>query len=111
MRRRRAGNRPLQEFKKISILEAKGYGYGWHFYKAGDADLVVASEDTLFGHPSFRYAGWGPRLWSGGDHGPAQVPGDAVYRPCTGCHVEDILVRREAFAEATRAFRGRGKWS
>jgi enoyl-CoA hydratase/carnithine racemase len=59
-----AGNRPLQEFKKISILEAKGYCYGWHFYQAADADLVVASEDTLFGHPSFRYAGWGPRLWS-----------------------------------------------
>lgn len=59
-----AGNRPLQEFKKISILEAKGYCYGWHFYQAADADLVVASEDTLFGHPAFRYAGWGPRLWS-----------------------------------------------
>jgi enoyl-CoA hydratase len=59
-----AGNRPLQEFKKISILETKGYCYGWHFYQAADADLVVASDDTLFGHPSFRYAGWGPRLWS-----------------------------------------------
>jgi enoyl-CoA hydratase/carnithine racemase len=59
-----AGNRPLQEFKKISILEAKGYCYGWHFYQAADADLVVASEDTLFGHPSFRYAGWGPRMWT-----------------------------------------------
>lgn len=59
-----AGNRPLQEFKKISILEAKGYCYGWHFYQAADADLVVASEDALFGHPAFRYAGWGPRLWS-----------------------------------------------
>jgi enoyl-CoA hydratase/carnithine racemase len=58
-----AGNRPLQEFKKISILEAKGYCYGWHFYQAADADLVVASDDTLFGHPAFRYAGWGPRLW------------------------------------------------
>ena len=60
----RAGNRPLQEFKKISILEAKGYCYGWHFYQAGDADLVIASEDALFGHPSFRYAGWGPRMWT-----------------------------------------------
>lgn len=59
-----AGNRPLQEFKKISILEAKGYCYGWHFYQAADADLVVASEDALFGHPAFRYAGWGPRLWT-----------------------------------------------
>lgn len=59
-----AGNRPLQEFKKISILETKGYCYGWHFYQAADADLVIASDDTLFGHPAFRYAGWGPRLWS-----------------------------------------------
>jgi enoyl-CoA hydratase/carnithine racemase len=60
----RAGNRPLQEFKKISIVEAKGYCYGWHFYQAADADLLISSEDALFGHPSFRYAGWGPRLWT-----------------------------------------------
>src|SRR5690554_6265041 len=59
-----AGNRPLQEFKKISIIEAKGYCYGWHFYQAGDADLVISSDDALFGHPAFRYAGWGPRLWT-----------------------------------------------
>jgi enoyl-CoA hydratase/carnithine racemase len=59
-----AGNRSLQEFKKISIVEAKGYCYGWHFYQAADADLVIASEDTLFGHPSFRYYGWGPRMWT-----------------------------------------------
>ncbi len=59
----RSGNRPLQEFKKISIIEAKGYCYGWHFYQCADADLIVSSDDALFGHPSFRYAGWGPRLW------------------------------------------------
>ena len=59
-----AGNRPLQEFKKISIVEAKGYCYGWHFYQAADADLVVSSDDALFGHPAFRYVGWGPRLWT-----------------------------------------------
>jgi enoyl-CoA hydratase len=59
-----AGNRPLQEFKKISILEVKGYCYGWHFYQAADADLVITSDEALFGHPAFRYAGWGPRLWS-----------------------------------------------
>jgi enoyl-CoA hydratase/carnithine racemase len=58
------GSRPLQEFKKVSILVAQGYCYGWHFYQAGDADLVIASDDALFGHPSFRYAGWGPRLWT-----------------------------------------------
>jgi enoyl-CoA hydratase len=60
----RGGCRSLQEFKKISIVEAKGYCYGWHFYQAGDADLVVSSEDALFGHPAFRYVGWGPRLWT-----------------------------------------------
>jgi enoyl-CoA hydratase len=58
-----AGNRPLQELKKISIVEAKGYCYGWHFYQAADADLVISSDDALFGHPAFRYVGWGPRLW------------------------------------------------
>jgi enoyl-CoA hydratase/carnithine racemase len=59
----KAGNRPLQELRKISIIEAKGYCYGWHFYQAGDADLVISSDDALFGHPAFRYVGWGPRLW------------------------------------------------
>ncbi|MBV8862955.1 MAG: enoyl-CoA hydratase/isomerase family protein [Mycobacterium sp.] len=59
-----AGNRSLQEFKKISIVEAKGYCYGWHFYQTADADLVIASDDALFGHPSFRYYGWGPRMWT-----------------------------------------------
>ena len=57
------GCRSLQDFKKISILEAKGYCYGWHFYQAADADLVISSDDALFGHPSFRYVGWGPRMW------------------------------------------------
>jgi enoyl-CoA hydratase/carnithine racemase len=59
----RGGCRTLQEFKKISIVEAKGYVYGWHFYQAGDADLVIASEDALFGHAAFRYAGAAPRMW------------------------------------------------
>ena len=59
-----AGNRPLQELKKISIVEAKGYCYEWHFYQAADADLVISSDDALFGHPSFRYYGWGPRMWT-----------------------------------------------
>lgn len=59
-----AGCRSLQEFKKISILEVKGYCYGWHFYQAADADLVISADDALFGHPSFRYYGWGPRMWT-----------------------------------------------
>jgi enoyl-CoA hydratase len=60
----RSGCRTLAEFKKISILEVKGYCYGWHFYQAADADLVISSDDALFGHPAFRYVGWGPRMWS-----------------------------------------------
>jgi enoyl-CoA hydratase/carnithine racemase len=58
-----AGMRCLQEFKKISILQVQGYCYGWHFYQAADVDLIVASEDSLFGHASFRYAGWAARQW------------------------------------------------
>jgi enoyl-CoA hydratase len=57
------GCRSLQDFKKISIIEVKGYCYGWHFYQTADADLVISSDDALFGHPSFRYVGWGPRMW------------------------------------------------
>lgn len=57
------GCRSLQDFKKISILEVKGYCYGWHFYQAADADMVISSDDALFGHPAFRYVGWGPRMW------------------------------------------------
>lgn len=59
-----AGCRSLQDFKKISIVETKGYCYGWHFYQAADADLVIAGDDTLFGHPAFRYIGFGPRMWT-----------------------------------------------
>lgn len=57
------GMRDLQDFKKISIVEVKGYCYGWHFYLAGDADLVISSDEALFGHASFRYVGWAARMW------------------------------------------------
>jgi len=57
------GLRSLQDFKKISIIEVKGYCYGWHFYQCADADLVVASDEALFGHSAFRYAGWAARMW------------------------------------------------
>lgn len=60
----RSGCRSLQEFKKISIVEVKGYCYGWHFYQVADADIVISSDDALFGHASFRYMGWGPRMWT-----------------------------------------------
>jgi enoyl-CoA hydratase/carnithine racemase len=59
----RFGLRSLQDFKKISIIEAKGYCYGWHFYQAADADIVIASDDALFGHSAFRYVGWAARMW------------------------------------------------
>jgi enoyl-CoA hydratase len=58
-----AGMRTLQDFKKISILEVRGYCYGWHFYQAADADIVVASEDSLFGHSAWRYSGFAARQW------------------------------------------------
>jgi enoyl-CoA hydratase len=58
-----AGMRSLQDFKKISILEVRGYCYGWHFYQAADADIVLASDDALFGHAAFRYAGYAARQW------------------------------------------------
>ena len=57
------GMRSLQDFKKVSILEVRGYCYGWHFYQAADADLVISSEDALFGHAAFRYAGFAARQW------------------------------------------------
>jgi len=57
------GLRSLQDFKKISIVEVKGYCYGWHFYQAADADLVISSDDALFGHAAWRYAGWAARMW------------------------------------------------
>jgi enoyl-CoA hydratase/carnithine racemase len=57
------GLRSLQDFKKISIVEAKGYCYGWHFYQAADADIVIASDDALFGHAAWRYVGWAARMW------------------------------------------------
>jgi enoyl-CoA hydratase/carnithine racemase len=58
-----AGMRSLQSFKKISILEVRGYCYGWHFYQAADADIVISSDDALFGHAAFRYAGYAARMW------------------------------------------------
>ena len=59
----RFGLRSLQDFKKISIIEAKGYCYGWHFYQAADADIVISSDEALFGHSAFRYVGWAARQW------------------------------------------------
>jgi enoyl-CoA hydratase/carnithine racemase len=57
------GLRSLQDFKKISIVEVKGYCYGWHFYQVADADLVISSDEALFGHSAWRYVGWAARMW------------------------------------------------
>ena len=68
--------------RRSRIVEAKGYCYGWHFYQAGDADLVIASDDALFGHAAFRYAGAAPRMWWWAHvDGDPEVPGDGLHRP------------------------------
>lgn len=53
----------LQVFKKISIIEVKGYCYGWYFYQVVDVDLMVCFDDVLFGYVVFCYVGWGLCLW------------------------------------------------
>jgi enoyl-CoA hydratase len=107
----RAGCRPLQEFKKISIVEAKGYCYGWHFYQAADADLLVCSDDTLFGHPSFRYAGWGPRLWTWIETIGLRKFSEMLFtgRPFTAqemdkCNFVNSLVPRDQLEQETRKY-------
>jgi len=86
------GNRALQEFKKISILECKGYVYGWHFYQAADADLVITSDDALFGHPSFRYVGWAPRMWQWATMMGVRKFMEMVFtgRPFTAAEMKDL---------------------
>jgi enoyl-CoA hydratase len=107
----RAGNRPLQEFKKISIVEAKGYCYGWHFYQAGDADLVISSEDALFGHPAFRYVGWGPRLWTWVEMMGVRKFSEMLFtgRPFTAkemyeCNFVNSVVPREKLEDETKKY-------
>jgi len=106
-----AGNRPLQEFKKISIVEAKGYCYGWHFYQAADADLLVSSDDALFGHPAFRYVGWGPRLWTWIEMMGLRKFQEMLFtgRPFTAKEMQDCnfinsIVPREGLEEETRKY-------
>jgi enoyl-CoA hydratase len=104
----RGGCRSLQEFKKISIVEAKGYCYGWHFYQTGDADLVVSSDEALFGHPAFRYVGWGPRLWTWVETMGLRKFQEMLYtgRPFTAkemseCGFVNSVVPREKLEEET----------
>jgi enoyl-CoA hydratase/carnithine racemase len=106
-----AGNRPLQELAKISIIEAKGYCYGWHFYQAGDADLVISSDDALFGHPAFRYVGLGAAaVVVGRDDGFAQVLRNAFHRKAVqrqemyDCGFINSVVPREALEKETEKY-------
>ena len=76
------GLRSLQDFKKISIVEVKGYCYGWHFYQAADADLVISADDALVRtfRLSLRRLGR-THVAMGADDGSAQVPGNGLHRP------------------------------
>jgi enoyl-CoA hydratase len=107
----RGGCRSLQEFKKISIVEAKGYCYGWHFYQTADADILVSSEDALFGHPAFRYVGWGPRLWTWVETMGLRKFQEMLFtgRPFTAkemqeCGFINSLVPREKLEEETHKY-------
>ena len=103
----RSGCRTLQDFKKISILEVKGYCYGWHFYQAADADLVISSDDALFGHPAFRYVGLrAADVAVGDDDGDAQVPGDGLHRSALHCRA-DVRVQLRQQRRAPGGPRGR----
>ena len=106
----RSGCRTLQDFKKIRILEVKGYVYGWHFYLAGDADMVIASEEALFGHAAFRYVGWGPRMWNWADMMGVRKFMEMVFtgRPFTAqqmyeCNFVNSVVPREDLEAETAA--------
>jgi enoyl-CoA hydratase/carnithine racemase len=105
------GMRDLQDFKKISIIEAKGYCYGWHFYQAADADLVIASDDALFGHSAFRYAGWAARMWQWVLMMGLRKFQEMVFtgRPFTAremyeCHFVNSVVPRECLEDEVRKY-------
>jgi enoyl-CoA hydratase/carnithine racemase len=105
------GCRSLQSFKKISILECKGYVYGWHFYLAADADIVVTSEEALFGHAAFRYVGWGPRLWQWAETMGIRKFAEMLFtgRPFTAkemydCNFVNVVVPREQLEAETAKY-------
>jgi enoyl-CoA hydratase/carnithine racemase len=105
------GLRSLQDFKKISIVETKGYCYGWHFYQAADADLVVSSDDTLFGHSAWRYVGWAARMWQWATMMGLRKFQEMVFtgRPFTAkemydCQFVNSVVPRDKLEEETRKY-------
>ncbi|MBI2868176.1 MAG: enoyl-CoA hydratase/isomerase family protein [Chloroflexi bacterium] len=46
-----------QNCYKITICEAKGYTIGSHMWWALTSDIVIASDDVVFGHPAYRWVG------------------------------------------------------
>ena len=107
----RFGLRSLQDFKKISIVEAKGYCYGWHFYQAADADIVISSDDALFGHSAFRYVGWAARQWQWATMMGIRNFMEMVFtgRPFTAaemkdCHFVNSVVPRERLEAETMKY-------
>ncbi|TGD76135.1 enoyl-CoA hydratase/isomerase family protein [Mangrovimicrobium sediminis] len=103
-----SGMRSLQDFKKISIVEAKGYCYGWHFYQAADADMVISSDEALFGHSAWRYAGWAARMWQWALMMGLRKFQEMVFtgRPFTAqemydCHFVNSVVPREQLEAET----------
>jgi enoyl-CoA hydratase/carnithine racemase len=107
----RSGCRSLQDLKKISILEVKGYCYGWHFYQAADADLIVSSDDALFGHPAFRYVGYAPRMWQWASTMGLRKFQEMVFtgRPFTAaemaaCNVVNSVVPRDQLEAETAKY-------
>ena len=77
----RSGCRTLAEFKKISIVEVKGYCYGWHFYQAADADLVIAVGRCALRPSRVPLCRLGSAdVGVGHDDGHPAVPGDGLHR-------------------------------
>jgi enoyl-CoA hydratase/carnithine racemase len=90
---------------------SEGYCYGWHFYEAADADLVISSEEALFGHPAFRYVGWGPRLWWWAETMGLRKFAEMLFtgRPFTAkemqeCGFVNSVVPREKLEEETHKY-------
>ncbi len=101
-----AGMRSLQDFKKISILEVRGYCYGWHFYQAADADLVVAVRRRAVRARRLPLRRLGrPAVAVVHDDGRPQVHGDGVHRSPVH-RPGDVRVRLRQRRRAVRRARG-----
>jgi len=47
----------LSFFSKATIAQVHGYCYGGHLGMAMACDITIAADDTIFGHPGYRYIG------------------------------------------------------